>query len=112
MGNILNQKQFLIFNEVTMSILKEKKTTLINKFKKNEKDTGSAGIQIAILTERINNLTKHLKAHNKDVHCRRGLTNLIGQRKRLLKYLHKINVNEYDTLIKELKLRNIVKEYV
>jgi len=95
-----------------MSILKEKKTQLIDKFKKNEKDTGSAGVQVAILTERINNLTEHLKEHKKDVHCRRGLINLVGQRKRLLKYLYKVNQEEYGKLIKELKIRSIVKEYV
>ena len=95
-----------------MSILKEKKTELINKFKKNEKDTGSTGVQVAILTERISNLTEHLNKHKKDVHCRRGLINLVGQRKRLLKYLYKVNQEEYGKLIKELKIRSIVKEYV
>ncbi len=68
-----------------MSILKEKKQEIIDKFKKNEKDTGSTKIQVAVLTERINNLTAHLKIHKKDEHCRRGLMMLVGQRKRLLK---------------------------
>ena len=92
-----------------MSILKEKKKELIDKFKQNEKDTGSAKVQIAILTERISNLTEHLKIHKKDEHCRYGLINLVGQRRKLLKYLHKVNSKEYDTLIKELNIRSIVK---
>jgi small subunit ribosomal protein S15 len=95
-----------------MSILKEKKKQIIEKFKQNEKDTGSPGVQVAILTERIINLTEHLETHKKDFHCRRGLIMLIGQRKRLLKYLHSVNPEEYGKLIKELKIRSIIKEYV
>ena len=92
-----------------MSILKEKKKELIDKFKQNEKDTGSTKVQVAILTERISNLTEHLKIHKKDVHCEYGLINLVGQRKKLLKYLNKVNPKEYGTLIKELNIRSIAK---
>ena len=92
-----------------MSILKETKKEIIGKFRKNEQDTGSTEVQIAILTERISNLTEHLKIHKKDVHCRYGLINLVGQRKKLLKYLHKSNEEEYNKLIKELNIRSIVK---
>ena len=95
-----------------MSILKEKKKELIDKFKTNEKDTGSTKIQVAVLTERINNLTEHLKIHKKDEHCRRGLMMLVGQRKRLLKYLSRVNLEEYSKLTTELNIRSIVKENV
>lgn len=92
-----------------MSILKEKKKEIIDKFKKNEKDTGSTKVQIAILTERINNLTAHLKIHKKDNHCEYGLVILVGQRKKLLKYLNKKSSENYNKLIKELNIRSVVK---
>jgi small subunit ribosomal protein S15 len=95
-----------------MSILKETKKQIIDKFKKGAKDTGSTGIQVAVLTERINNLTEHLKDHKKDEHCRRGLMIMVGQRKRLLKYLSESNPSEYENLVKELNIRSIVKEHV
>jgi small subunit ribosomal protein S15 len=93
-----------------MSILKEKKQEIIDKFKKNEKDTGSTKIQVAVLTERINNLTAHLKMHKKDEHCRRGLMMLVGQRKRLLKYLSRVSLDEYNALITELNIRSTIKD--
>ena len=93
-----------------MSILKEKKKEIIDKFKKNEKDTGSTKIQVAVLTERINNLTAHLKTHKKDEHCRRGLMMLVGQRKRLLKYLSRVSLDEYNALITELNIRSTIKD--
>jgi small subunit ribosomal protein S15 len=93
-----------------MSILKEKKQEIIDKFKKNEKDTGSTKIQVAVLTERINNLTAHLKMHKKDEHCRRGLMMLVGQRKRLLKYLSRVSLTEYNALITELNIRSTIKD--
>ena len=74
-----------------MSITKENKQNLINEFSKNEKDTGSASVQIAILTERIKNLTEHFKTHNKDNHSKRGLVLLVNKRKQLLNYLSKKN---------------------
>ncbi|NRA73190.1 MAG: 30S ribosomal protein S15 [Rickettsiales bacterium] len=92
-----------------MSILKEKKKEIIEKFKKEGHDAGSTSVQVAILTERINNLTAHLKIHKKDNHCRYGLIILVGRRKKLLKYLYKKNPDEYHKLIKELNIRSVVK---
>ena len=88
-----------------MSITKENKQNLINEFSKNEKDTGSAGVQIAVLTERIKNLTEHFKTHNKDNHSKRGLVSLVNKRKKLLNYLSKKNKSEYSDLIKKLNIR-------
>ncbi len=88
-----------------MSITKEDKKNLINEFSKNEKDTGSAGVQIAVLTERIKNLTEHFKTHNKDNHSKRGLVSLVNKRKKLLNYLSKKNKSEYSDLIKKLNIR-------
>ena len=88
-----------------MSITKENKKELINEFSKNDKDTGSTGVQIAVLTERIKNLTEHFKTHNKDNHSKRGLVSLVNKRKKLLKYLSKKNISEYSDLIKKLKIR-------
>ncbi len=88
-----------------MSITKENKKSLINEFSKNEKDTGSAGVQIAVLTERIKNLTEHFKTHNKDNHSKRGLVSLVNKRKKLLNYLSKKNKSEYSDLIKKLNIR-------
>ncbi len=91
-----------------MSITKENKKNLINEFSKNEKDTGSAGVQIAVLTERIKNLTEHFKTHNKDNHSKRGLVSLVNKRKKLLNYLSKKNKSEYSDLIKKLNIRSLV----
>ncbi len=88
-----------------MSITKENKKNLINKFSKNDKDTGSTGVQIAVLTERIKNLTEHFKTHNKDNHSKRGLVSLVNKRKKLLNYLSKKNKSEYSDLIKKLNIR-------
>ncbi len=88
-----------------MSITKENKKNIINEFSKNEKDTGSAGVQIAVLTERIKNLTEHFKTHNKDNHSKRGLVSLVNKRKKLLNYLSKKNKSEYSDLIKKLNIR-------
>ena len=88
-----------------MSITKENKKNLINEFSKNEKDTGSAGVQIAVLTERIKNLTEHFKTHYKDNHSKRGLVSLVNKRKKLLNYLSKKNKSEYSDLIKKLNIR-------
>ena len=84
-----------------MSITKENKKNLINEFSKNEKDTGSAGVQIAVLTERIKNLTEHFKTHNKDNHSKRGLVSLVNKRKKLLNYLSRKDKSEYSDLIKK-----------
>ena len=88
-----------------MSITAEKKQDLIKEFGTNEGDTGSADVQVAILTERINNLTEHMKIHKKDFHSRRGLLIMVGQRRRLLDYLKRTATVRYDSLIKRLGLR-------
>jgi|TARA_B100001059_G_scaffold150367_1_gene150227 small subunit ribosomal protein S15 len=88
-----------------MSIDKEKKTEIISNFSRGDADTGSPEVQVAILTERISNLTGHFQTHKKDNHSRTGLMRLINQRKTLLAYLKKTNVASYETLIDKLGLR-------
>ena len=88
-----------------MVLTKETKEALVKKFARDEKDTGSAEVQIAILTEEINALTKHLEEHKQDHHSRRGLLIKVGKRKNLLAYLAKKDVNAYRKVIKELGLR-------
>ena len=88
-----------------MSINKEKKSEIINNFSRGESDIGSPEVQIAILTERISNLTGHFQTHKKDNHSRTGLMRLINQRKTLLTYLKKTNTPSYDALIDKLGLR-------
>jgi len=88
-----------------MSLTKEKKSELIGKYGRGDKDTGSAEVQIALLTERINELTEHLRAHAKDHHSRRGLLMLVGRRRRFLNYLQKKDLDGYRSLIRELGLR-------
>ncbi|MBE3579287.1 MULTISPECIES: 30S ribosomal protein S15 [Caldanaerobacter] len=84
---------------------KEKKAEIINKFKLHETDTGSPEVQIALLTERINRLTEHLQVHKKDHHSRRGLLKMVGQRRALLNYLMKKDINRYRAIIEKLDLR-------
>lgn len=84
--------------------MKEKKET-IKKYRLHEKDTGSAEVQIAILTERIKILTEHLKTHSKDNHSRRGLILLVGKRRKLMGYLKDVDIERYRKLIKELGIR-------
>ena len=88
-----------------MALVKEKKKELIEKFKANEKDTGSPSVQIALLTERINSLSGHFQTHKKDHHSRRGLLRMVSVRRRLLEYLKKSDDKEYHDLIKKLDLR-------
>lgn len=89
-----------------MSIAKAKKTELINEFKTTDVDNGgSAASQVAVLTERIRNLTEHMKANHKDNHSKRGLLLMVNRRKKLLAYIKKRNVAEYEDLIKKLGLR-------
>lgn len=88
-----------------MSISKEKKQDIIKKFKINDKDTGSADVQVAILTEKIKSLTEHLKEHHKDFISRRGLLTMVGKRRNLLSYIKKNNDDHYKKLIKILGLR-------
>jgi small subunit ribosomal protein S15 len=84
---------------------KDRKTEIIDRFKKHDVDTGSPEVQIGILTERINVLTEHLKTHSKDHHSRRGLLKMVGHRRRLLGYLQKQDVERYRTVVKDLGLR-------
>ena len=86
-------------------ISKEAKAGIIEKYKRDEKDTGSPEVQIALLTERINELTEHLKVHKKDNHSRRGLLKMVGKRRNLLNYLAKKDINRYRTIIEQLGLR-------
>lgn len=88
-----------------MALTKEKKAEIVKKFGKNEQDTGSIEVQIAILTEEINTLTGHLKEHIHDHHSRRGLLQKVGQRRSLLNYLLNEDVTRYRKVIKELNLR-------
>jgi len=83
----------------------EAKIKTIESFKLHEKDTGSADVQIALLTERINHLTGHLQDNKKDHHSRRGLLMMVGQRRRLLDYLHDTDLARYQLVTKKLKLR-------
>ncbi len=88
-----------------MALTKEQKEKLVKKFARGEKDTGSAEVQIAILTEEIKELTEHCKTHIHDFHSRRGLLKKVGQRRSLLNYLLKEDVKRYRELIKKLGLR-------
>jgi small subunit ribosomal protein S15 len=86
-------------------ISKEQKTQIIETYKKHEGDTGSVGVQVAVLTARIHELTEHLKEHSKDFSTRRGLLRLVGRRRRLLTYLKTSNFKSYSDLIQKLGLR-------
>jgi len=88
-----------------MSITAERKAELIKEFQTKESDTGSPEVQVAVLTERITNLTDHLKVHAKDHHSRRGLLLMVGQRRRLLDYTQRKSEERYKTLIERLGLR-------
>ena len=89
----------------TMSLTKEKKSELIGKYGRADGDTGSAEVQVALLTERINELTEHLRTHAKDHHSRRGLLMLVGKRRRMLRYLERNDLERYRALVAELGLR-------
>ena len=88
-----------------MTLTKDKKAELVGKFGRAADDTGSTEVQVALLTERINELTEHLRGHRKDHHSRRGLLMLVGQRRRLLRYLERIDLERYRALVSELGLR-------
>jgi len=88
-----------------MTLTKERKQELIGRFGDSEGDTGSAAVQVALLTERINELTEHLRHHPKDHHSRRGLLMLVGKRRRLLGYLERTDLDRYRSLVDELGLR-------
>ncbi|MCI8411875.1 MAG: 30S ribosomal protein S15 [Clostridia bacterium] len=84
---------------------KERKQEIINTHKRDENDTGSPEVQVALLTQRINELTEHLKVHKKDNHSRRGLLKMVGKRRNLLNYLAKKDVNRYRAIVEKLGLR-------
>ena len=88
-----------------MPLSKEKKQEIIRKFRVHERDSGSPEVQIALLTERINQLASHFQVHKKDFHSRRGLLKLVGQRRRLLDYLKSKKIERYRQIVKELGLR-------
>ncbi len=88
-----------------MPLTKEKKQELIGKFGREGGDTGSAEVQVALLTERINQLTEHLRTHSKDHHSRRGLLMMVGKRRRLLRYLEASDLERYRKVVSELGLR-------
>ena len=88
-----------------MSIKKDIKKEIISKFATNKKDTGSAHVQIAVLSERITNLTEHFKLHKHDNHSKRGLVAMVNKRKKLLSYISKKDNEKYKEIIKELKIR-------
>ena len=86
-------------------MLKEEKTAIIQEYAMHEGDTGSPEVQIAVLTKRINDLTGHLKIHQKDHHSRRGLLKMVGQRRNLLNYLMKVDIERYRSIIAKLGIR-------
>jgi len=88
-----------------MVLPKEEKTTIIDEYRTHDGDTGSAEVQVALLTARINQLTEHLKEHRKDHHSRRGLLMMVGQRRRLLNYLSKKDIERYRSIVSRLGLR-------
>mgnify|MGYP000551998261 FL=1 len=92
-----------------MTISKERKAELIKTYGKNEHDSGSATVQVAILTDRIKELTEHMKSHKKDFHTRRGLLMLVGKRRRLLSYIKGNDINEYRELIAKLGIRDNIQ---
>ena len=95
--------QFIRMKKTTGQI--ETKSRVVNDFRLHEKDTGSADVQIALLTERINRLTEHLQKNNKDHSSRRGLLMMVGQRRKLLDYLHTTDAPRYQAVTRKLKLR-------
>jgi small subunit ribosomal protein S15 len=88
-----------------MTLTQERKAELTKQFGKDERDTGNTRVQVALLTDRINELTEHLRTHKKDHHSRRGLLMLVGRRRRLLNYLQRNDLQGYRELIRELGLR-------
>lgn len=92
-----------------MAVSKERKAELIRQYGKNENDSGSAAVQVALLTERIRELTEHVKVHTHDHHTRRGLLMLVGKRRRLLTYIKRQDIEEYRSLIKSLGIRDNIQ---
>ncbi|MBM6775265.1 30S ribosomal protein S15 [Olsenella profusa] len=92
-----------------MAVTKERKAELVATYGKDEKDSGSADVQVALLTERIKGLTEHMKTHPKDFHTRRGLLMLVGKRRRLLSYIKARDIEQYRSLIKSLGIRDNIQ---
>lgn len=92
-----------------MAVSKERKAELVAQYGANDKDSGSAEVQVALLTERIKGLTEHMKTHPKDFHTRRGLLMLVGKRRRLLSYIKGNDIEAYRTLIKSLGIRDNIQ---
>ena len=92
-----------------MAVSKERKAELVAQYGANDKDSGSADVQVALLTERIKGLTEHMKQHPKDFHTRRGLLMLVGKRRRLLSYIKARDIEAYRTLIKSLGIRDNIQ---
>lgn len=92
-----------------MAVTKERKAELVAQYGKDEKDSGSAEVQVALLTERIKGLTEHMKTHPKDFHTRRGLLMLVGKRRRLLSYIKARDIEGYRALIKSLGIRDNIQ---
>ena len=92
-----------------MAVSKERKAELVAQYGANDKDSGSAEVQVALLTERIKGLTEHMKTHPKDFHTRRGLLMLVGKRRRLLSYIKARNIEDYRTLIKSRGIRDNIQ---
>ena len=90
-----------------MPLSKDTKATIIAEYKRADADTGSTEVQVALLTQRIRDLTEHLKSHQKDHHTRRGLLKLVGQRRRLLNYLKKSDIERYRAVIAQLGIREV-----
>jgi len=88
-----------------MTLQKDEKTSIISEYQTHDGDTGSAEVQVALLTARVNQLTEHLKQHKKDHHSRRGLLMMVGQRRRLLNYLSKKDIERYRSVVNRLGLR-------
>ena len=88
-----------------MALSTAEKAQIVEKYKQSKNDTGSPEVQIALLTKRINSLTEHLKVHKHDFHTRYGLTNIVSQRRRLLRYLKAKDIKRYQIIIKELEVR-------
>ncbi len=88
-----------------MPLTNDQKVEIINRFGRGEKDSGSPEVQVAMLTERINELNEHLKIHKKDFHSRQGLFKMVGHRRNLLEYLKRVDIERYRRLIKDLNLR-------
>ena len=88
-----------------MTITAQRKRELVSRFGASESDTGATQVQVALLTDRINDLTEHLRTHSKDHHSRRGLLKMVGRRRRLLRYLQRTDLDGYRALVRELGLR-------